>query len=135
MRLFQLAGDGSQSSTWIPDDVERALAGPGLPGPMVSFTRHMSFIATGGAGVAGVAESANGSPFLNAFTSVTVVFASGLKSVIMELSHFNATAGATSLDESSSPPQAARRTPAAHVANKGDSAATNVLVEPCLRFF
>src|SRR5215217_8957024 len=48
MRLFQFAGDGSHISTCIPEDVDGAPAGPGLPGPIVSFTRHMSFTATGG---------------------------------------------------------------------------------------
>ena len=92
MRLFQLAGDGSHISMWIPEDVDRAPAGPGLPGPIVSFTRHMSFAAMGGGGDAGVPASAKGSPFLNALTRVTVVFASGLNAVIMESSQVNKTA-------------------------------------------
>src|SRR5581483_6375075 len=157
MRPFHFAGDGSQISTWIPEDVERAPAGPGLPGPMVSLTRHMSFRAMGGAGVAGVPESASGSPFLNALTSVTVVFASGLNAVIMELSHVNATgqrrelpllsresshlfdasAAGTRFEAAtdSPPPQAERRTPAAHVANNEDRVATRILLQPALRVF
>jgi hypothetical protein len=84
---------------------------------------------------------------------VTVVFASGLNAVIMELSQLNATgqclppraslsshffaspdAGSkvesvTALDESP-PPQAERRAPAAHVANNDDRAAKRILLQP-----
>src|SRR4051812_15239593 len=120
----------------MPEDVERAPAGPGLPGPIVILTRHMSLIATGGAGDTGVADSARESPFLNALTRVTVVFASGLNAVFMESSHFNATVGVTSSPDESSPPQAVRRMPAAHVANNGDRTATRCpFVKPFLRLF
>src|SRR6185369_12946684 len=157
MRPFQFAGDGSHISMWIPEDVERAPAGPGLPGPMVSFTRHRSLIAIGGGGDAGVPESARGSPFLNALTKVTVVFLSGLNAAIMESSHFNAAGqcprpGEPSLSEVSShffavsddatrvevpaespAPQAERRAPAAHAANNEDRAVLRTVVRPVLR--
>src|SRR5262249_6350496 len=161
MRPFQFAGDGSHISMWIPEEVERAPAGPGLPGPMVSLTRHMSLSAVGGGGVAGVPESAKGSPFLNAFTNVTVVFASGLNALIMELSHVSATGqcfpgewpswsmssslffdaseagsrleAATGGLDGSPPPQAERRALAAQVANSDDTVATRILVQPVLR--
>jgi hypothetical protein len=43
------------------------------------LTTHTSLSATGGAGVAGVPDSASGSPLVKAFTSSTVVSRSGLK--------------------------------------------------------
>src|ERR1700754_65962 len=70
---FQTAFSGSQTSTPIPADVEGAPAGPGLPGPMLSLTRHRLKGAVFGAGLAGVPESAIGSPVLKALTKVTVV--------------------------------------------------------------
>ena len=44
----------------------------------------------GGAGVAGVPDSASASPFLKALTATTVVLASGLKAVFMVSSHASA---------------------------------------------
>src|SRR5712672_3239429 len=91
MRWFQFAGVGNQTSMPMPAEVEGALAGPGLPGPMLSLTKQRSFAATGGAGDAAVPDRAIGSPFRNALTSVTVVFASGLKAVFIESSQASAT--------------------------------------------
>jgi hypothetical protein len=59
---------------------------------MVILTKHMSLMATGGAGDAGVADSANESPFLKAFTKLIVVFASGLNAAIIESSQVRAAA-------------------------------------------
>ena len=113
MRWFQLAFDGSQASMPMPADVDGAPAGPALPGPTINLTRQTSFTATGGVGVAGVPDSASESPFLNDFTSVTVVFASGLNavfSVSSQTSGVAAGAPPTGLPAppSSLPPQAAR---------------------------
>src|SRR3954468_5525824 len=81
MRWFQFAGVGSQISMPIPGEVEGAPAGPECPGPTRSLTMQTSLAATGGAGVAGVPESASASPFLYALTSNTVVSESGWNSV------------------------------------------------------
>jgi hypothetical protein len=91
----------------------------------------MSLRATGGGGDAGVPESASASPFLKALTSVTVVLASGVNAVIIELSHVNATgvgAGAEAEADAaaapSSPPlHADSNAPAAQLATSGTSAA------------
>src|SRR5262245_53738385 len=74
----------------MPVEVDGAPAGPGLPGPTSSFTRHTSLAAVGGVGLVGVPDSASGSPFLKALTSVTVVLASGLKAVFIVSSHTKA---------------------------------------------
>src|SRR5205085_4345211 len=75
-RLFQLADVGSHTSMPIPAEVDGAPAGPGLPGPTLSFTKHMSLGAVGVEAVA-VPPRSSASPFLNAFTARTLVFASG----------------------------------------------------------
>ena len=74
----------------IPADVDGAEAGPGFPGPTLSFTRQRSFGAMLGGGLAGVPDKAKGSPFLKALTSNTVVSASGLNAAFMLSSHANA---------------------------------------------
>src|SRR5471032_1933191 len=67
----------------IPGEVEGAPAGPGLPGPTFSFTRHSSL---GASTLDGVPVRFISWPFLKAWTSVTVVFASGLNAAFMESS-------------------------------------------------
>src|ERR1700682_3832338 len=42
-RPFHVAVEGSQISMPIPAEVDGASAGPGLPGPTFSLTRHTSF--------------------------------------------------------------------------------------------
>src|SRR5258708_38028979 len=55
----------------IPDDVDGAPVGPGLPGPTTIFTKHTSAVALGELG-GGTLMTDSTSPFLKAFTSVTV---------------------------------------------------------------
>src|SRR4051812_23312232 len=71
-RLFQFACAGSQTSMPMPGDVDGASAGPGLPGPTMSLTTHMSAAAVGVFAV-GVPERMSGSPRLKGFTKVTNV--------------------------------------------------------------
>ena len=82
MRLFQLPGAGSQTSMPIPGEVDGAPAGPGLPGPTSSLTMQTSLVAVGVVDVAAPLAS-NGSPFLNALTSNTLVLASGANPVFI----------------------------------------------------
>src|SRR5262245_22592032 len=112
--LFQFAGAGSQISIPMPAEVDGAPAGPGLPGPTISFTRQTSLAAVGGGGVAGAPDSASKSPFLKALTSVTVVLASGLKAVFIVSSHTKAVgAGVGAAASALLPPQASSNAAAA----------------------
>src|SRR5687768_3350194 len=109
MRSFHAVGAGSHTSIPMPAEVDGASAVPALPGPTTILTRHRSLPATGGAGDAGVAVSASGSPCLNDLTATTCVFASGLKAVFMLSSQVSATgaeagAGAGAEAGASSPP-------------------------------
>lgn len=76
MRWFQRSWLGSQTSMPMPSEVERAAAGPGLPGPTLSLTRHRS-----AARVTAEAESETKtlSPCLKRCTATTLVSASGWK--------------------------------------------------------
>src|SRR2546422_7009492 len=93
MILFQAVGAGSQTSRPMPAEVDGAPAGPALPGPTSSFTRHTSAPVTGGAGEARVPDKANESPALKAFTRVKVVFSSGLQAGFILSFHLRAPLG------------------------------------------
>jgi hypothetical protein len=82
---------GSQTSMPMPGEVEGAPAGPGLPGPTLSLTMHRSLAASVPVALPSRLRS---SPFLNCFTSRTVVFASGLNAVLRLSSQVSASGAA-----------------------------------------
>src|SRR5690606_6856522 len=71
-------------------DVEGAPAGPGFPGPTRSLTKHRSACAVNGL-LGMIPPESNASPFLNDFTSKTLVKASGLNASFMLSSQLRAT--------------------------------------------
>src|SRR5216684_1549806 len=115
-RLFQLAGLGSHTSIPMPGEVDGAPAGPGFPGPTFSSTMHRSLAAVTPDAVPLTLIS---SLFLNAFTSVTVVFASGLNAVFIESSQVSGlVVAAVNALELVLPPHAASNTTLAHIVTK-----------------
>src|SRR5262245_37945144 len=66
----------------MPAEVEGASVGPGLPGPMLSLTKHRSCGAVDGAGVGGVPGKAIDSPCWKALINVTVVDGLGPKTFL-----------------------------------------------------
>jgi len=73
---------------WIPENVERAPVGPGLPGSNVRLDQAHVVCCNGRWSVTLGSRKRQGSPFLKALTKGDRrMFASGLNAVIMELSH------------------------------------------------
>src|SRR5450432_4570512 len=114
----------------MPGEVDGALAGPGLPGPTLSLTRHTSLVAIGVV----AAPSVRASPFLKDFTRSTVVLASGLKAVFVVSSQVSAVgtaagAGAGAGAGASLPPPHA--TGSTHDAARDSTRATRARASPC----